>query len=1214
MPKKISSHRMTSAGPAIPSIHGPDPSALLAAFRVLSPNDFYTMAPKESVIRGYDYYRQQRLHHYVWSPDGSTLMASVQGQRSRPYAVTFSIDNGFLTATCDCPAWDSDRLCKHVLCACFTTKNLLSPDAFGVPWAKERSRDARRIELLGSEPPQDHSRDAVSVKTGFEIVIDARHREPSLFLRRDGTKVGWSFGWAPAGAVPSELAPLLNASTFTPGYGEDPLLRYLRQDKQAYPLILETRRESLSLRWEPSVKCVCKTALDLMGNQVTARAMCLADGVELERFVRFRSFVVDMEGGRLLRLRDEQGWNVWLAFQRGMDIQHPFLMTERFIGGTVRTILLPDESGVSVWQSQSESLTVTRPLREFQTVQIHIISKDLDVVARDLILTVNGRTQAFPRRTSEPEAEKPVHRLVLVPPSAAGAMPTASYTLRAECRCGDLSMAPTASVFGLFPYVEQASVMSAPFRSRKRKTVLYETFFNLLSVTDPKERDQRIKAALYEGDFRARSVMVEAQTILRNAWAAVTRQDVRLGIQGERWEVRPVDKPREALLYRISSDVLGPEVFRGMQRCDEMMVDATVLFQRLPELLAKLTAAGIPLLYQDTPVQSSHWDCGVEVARGAEEAKGIDWFEIRPEIRCGGVVLDEAEWRIALAQGGVVKTERGLRVLDHSTLERLRAIAGLAGQASSQPTSAREAAQIVRIPRLQILDWLDLRHQGITVSMPAEEEAVLARLAGFTRITTPPLPRSLQATLRPYQQDGYAWLAFLHGHRFGACLADDMGLGKTIQVICLLSAIQEGVVRSAAPVRGPHLVVVPTSLLFNWEQELARFAPALKVRVYSGGSGGERTLDAEDGEVVLITYGLVRRHIEALERTAFHVLVFDEAQAVKNIHADTTGAVRRLKGHFTVTMTGTPLENHLGEYFSVIDLSLPGLLGDYDEFKAELKRVQDGAMDRLLRRTRPFILRRTKAQILHDLPPKIESEVFLDLTDRQKALYRQTVAHIRSTIDEAYRTKTSAQAQIIALTAILKLRQICLSPRLLTKHEEEPSPKLSFLMEKLPVLLDEGHSALVFSQFTGFLDLVQEACDRHAVPYHRLDGSTAATARKVCVKAFQSGEQPGVFLLSLKAGGQGLNLTKATYVFHLDPWWNPAVENQASDRAHRIGQQRTVTIVRLLMRHSIEEKMIALKQRKLELYEAVMRGTMRGAGQGLLTRADFDFLLTPGSG
>lgn len=1211
MPKKILSRRMTAVAPEAPSGVSPEPSALLAAFRAFAPNDFYTMAPKESVIRGYDYYRQQRLQHYVWSPDGATLTASVQGQRPRPYAVSFSVDSGFLTATCDCPIWDPESLCKHVLCACFTTKNLLSPDAFGLPLTKEPSREALRIELLGRAQPQDVPREAVSVKTGFEIVIDARHHEPSLFLRRDGTKVGWSFGWVPTGAVPSELAPLLNASTFVPGYGEDPLLKYLRQDKQAYPLILETRHATMTLRWEPSVSCVCKTGLDVTREQVTARAVCLADGLELERFVRFRSFVVDLKSGRLLRLRDEQGWNMWFALQRGMDTHHPFLTPERTMSGDVRAVLLPDQSGASVWQSRSETLAATCSLRDFQTVQIDIIQEHLDLVERDLILTVNGRAQALPRRTSEPKAEQPVHRLVLIPPSPSDGMSAASYTLRAECRWGDLSMAPSASVFGLFAYLEQASTLSTPFRARKRKTVLYETFFKLLSVTDPKERDQRLKVALYEGDFRARSVLTEAQRILRNTWHAFARQDLRLAVQAERWNLWPVDKAREALLYRIPCEILGPEIFRGMQRCDEMTVDATVLFKRLPELLEKLTTAGIQVLYRDKPIQRSHWDCGVEVAGedgdGIEsDPKGIDWFEIRPEIRCYGVVLNEAEWRTALEQGGVINTETGLRVLDDSTLERLRAIVGLAHQA----TSAREAAQIVRIPRLQILDWLHLRNQGITVSLPADEEAVLARLAGFKRITTPPLPHSLQATLRPYQQDGYGWLAFLHGHRFGACLADDMGLGKTLQVICLLAAIKEHLIPQLANARGPHLVVAPTSLLFNWEQELARFAPALKVRVYRG----ERTLGAGDGEVVLTTYGLVRRHIEALERTAFHVLVFDEAQAVKNIHADTTGAVRRLKGQFTVTMTGTPLENHLGEYFSVIDLSLPGLLGDYEEFKTELKRMQGDAMDRLLRRTRPFILRRTKAQVLHDLPPKIESEVFLDLTDRQKALYRQTVAQIRSTIDEAYQTRTSAQAQIIALTAILKLRQICLSPRLLTKREEDPSPKLTFLMEKLPVLLDEGHSALIFSQFTGFLDLVQEACDRHAIPYYRLDGSTALTARKARVKAFQSGERPGVFLLSLKAGGQGLNLTKATYVFHLDPWWNPAVENQASDRAHRIGQQRTVSIVRLLMRHSIEEKMSALKQQKLDLYEAVMRGTVRGAGQGVLTRADFDFLLSPGSG
>jgi len=259
-------------------------------------------------------------------------------------------------------------------------------------------------------------------------------------------------------------------------------------------------------------------------------------------------------------------------------------------------------------------------------------------------------------------------------------------------------------------------------------------------------------------------------------------------------------------------------------------------------------------------------------------------------------------------------------------------------------------------------------------------------------------------------------------------------------------------------------------------------------------------------------------------------------------------------------------------------------------------------------------LRRTKAEILHDLPPKIESEVFLDLTDRQKALYQQTVVQVRATIDKAYASKTSGKAQFIALTAILKLRQVCLSPRLLTHRADEPSPKLTFLVERLQVLLDEGHSALVFSQFTSFLDLVQESCARHALPHHRLDGSTAATARKDRVAAFQGGAQPSVFLLSLKAGGQGLNLTKATYVFHLDPWWNPAVENQASDRAHRIGQQRTVSIVRILMRHSIEEKMMALKQRKLDLYDAVMGGVVRGAGQGVLTKADFDFLLSSSTG
>jgi superfamily II DNA or RNA helicase len=1185
-------------------------SVLLNALRALSPNDVYTMAPKESVVRGYDYYKQQRLRQYEWGPDHASLTASVQGQASLPYAVVFSFDEGFLAASCNCPAWEPHRLCKHILCACFTTKNLLSPDTFRISWFAGPHRGRLEAELLGSERRQP-SGEAVGSKAGVEIVIDARHNRPSLSLRRDGMKVNSSSGLNPAQRLPAELIPLLHAATFTPGYGEDPLLRYLRHNKGVYPLILETGQETVPLRWDPSAGCLCKTALDATEDRITIRAVCLAGGIELKRFVHFQSFVADLDSGRLMHLEDKQGWTPWLSIHRCLAAGNYRLLDDEIVDHGVRHVLLPDPSVVRHREIRSDKMTMSLSLREFQTAQIDIILHQVYNIERDIILTVDGRPQSRFGRNFASEDERPVHRLVLIPPPSPD--PTSKttssvpYRLRAEYRSRDRATAPSASVFGVFPYLEQSGTLSAPLRARKRKTILYETFFSLLSAVAPKELDRRIKNALHSNEFRSRSVMSEAQWILRNALAAFGRQDVRLGFHAGRWELRPVDKAREALLYRIPGEVFGPVIFRGMQRCDEMAVDPAVLFQRLPELLEKLTAAGIQLLYRDKPVQISRWDCTLDVERGASDGTGIDWFEIRPEIRCDGVALDEAEWRSALRQGGLVKTESGLRVLDHSTLERLRAIIDI----TSQSEAGHESAGIVLVPRLQILDWLALREQGITVSLPVEDEAVLARLLEFKRITAPPLPRGVNATLRPYQRDGYGWLAFLYEHRFGACLADDMGLGKTLQAICLLAAIKEGLIRPPVEVKGPHLVVAPTSLLFNWEQELARFAPGLRLRVFRG---GEQTFDVEDGEVILTTYGLVRRHIDALERTAFHVVVFDEAQAVKNIYADTTGAVRRLKRHFSIGLTGTPIENHLGEYFSVIDLCLPGLLGEYDRFKTEMKRLQNGALDRLLRRTRPFILRRTKTQILHDLPPKIESEMFLDLTDRQKALYGQTVDQVRSTIDEAYRTRTPGQAQFIALTAILKLRQICLSPRLLTKRDEESSPKLSFLMEKLPVLLDEGHSALVFSQFTTFLDLVQDACDRHAIPYHRLDGSTASTARKVRVRKFQTADKPSVFLLSLKAGGQGLNLTRATYVFHLDPWWNPAVENQASARAHRIGQHRTVSIVRLLMRHSIEEKMIALKQRKLDLYEAVMRGTVRGAGQGVLTRADFDFLLSPGSG
>jgi non-specific serine/threonine protein kinase len=360
--------------------------------------------------------------------------------------------------------------------------------------------------------------------------------------------------------------------------------------------------------------------------------------------------------------------------------------------------------------------------------------------------------------------------------------------------------------------------------------------------------------------------------------------------------------------------------------------------------------------------------------------------------------------------------------------------------------------------------------------------------------------------------------------------------------------------------------------------------------------------------VVLTSYGLVRRDIGKLKDIRFHVVIFDEAQTIKNIFAGTTGAVRQLKGLSKIALTGTPVENHIGEYFSIMDLILPGLLGDYREFQGQARRDMSSFISEVTERTRPFILRRTKERILTELPPKVERDVYLDLTERQKRFYNRTVEEVRSTIDHAYQNKAASQARIIALTAIMKLRQICLTPQLLVPAQIEVTPKMEFLRDKLEELCAESHSSLVFSQFTSFLDIVEEELRTRQFRIFRLDGATPVAKRKEIVEGFQRCETPAVFLLSLKAGGQGLNLTRATYVFHLDPWWNPAVENQASDRSHRIGQKNKVIVTRLLMRHTVEEKMMALKQRKLSLYRALMDAPEKSAGKSI-TRDDFNFLL-----
>ena len=376
--------------------------------------------------------------------------------------------------------------------------------------------------------------------------------------------------------------------------------------------------------------------------------------------------------------------------------------------------------------------------------------------------------------------------------------------------------------------------------------------------------------------------------------------------------------------------------------------------------------------------------------------------------------------------------------------------------------------------------------------------------------------------------------------------------------------------------------------------------------LYTG--SGRSTAEFANHDIIITSYGIVQRDCALLAEQRFDVLIFDETQVVKNLHAATTNAVRMLKGSFALALTGTPVENHLGEYFAIMDLCLPGLLGSREEFSRTLSREGAVGTARLIGRTRPFVLRRTKQLIASELPPKIEMDIPLELTTKQRVFYQRTIEEVRGQIKEAYESHAPTQARIIALTAILRLRQICLAPALALPGAGDASPKIDFLAEQLTELRDEGHSALVFSQFTSYLDLIETGLKKQGFTCLRLDGSTPVPHRKKLVQAFQESTEPTVFLISLKAGGKGLNLTRATYVYHMDPWWNPAVENQASDRAHRIGQTEQVTITRLIMRHTIEEKMMALKAQKLQLYRAILEEGTDGGGAGL-TREDFEFLL-----
>ena len=467
-------------------------------------------------------------------------------------------------------------------------------------------------------------------------------------------------------------------------------------------------------------------------------------------------------------------------------------------------------------------------------------------------------------------------------------------------------------------------------------------------------------------------------------------------------------------------------------------------------------------------------------------------------------------------------------------------------------------------------------------SLPVHADEQVRAMVGSMNDDGEPCPEPLGSLLRPYQMRGFMWMQALHRLHMGGVLADDMGLGKTLQVIALLLWACR---RGDEP--RPSIVVAPTSLVYNWAAEIARFAPSLRVVVGEGTQAQRAQLIARlgaqgcDVDVYITSYPLIRRDVGTLSQIPFRFAILDEAQYIKNAMSVGAGAVKQLRAQTRFALTGTPMENHPGELWSIFDFVLPGYLLSFAQFMHRFGTGEE--MDVLRRRIRPFLLRRLKEDVLRELPEKVEIQMMADMTEEQRRVYQASLARLRPQVEGML----GGRGRIEMLAAITELRQICGHPSLVLRDYAASSGKLDLLLDVLPGALEAGHRALIFSQFTRMLRILQRRLEAAGISCLYLDGDTPPRRRIELVQEFNGG-QGQVFLISLKAGGSGLNLVGADTVIHFDPWWNPAAEDQATDRAHRIGQKNKVTVIRLITRGSIEEQVVRLGERKRELFEQMI--------------------------
>ena len=576
-------------------------------------------------------------------------------------------------------------------------------------------------------------------------------------------------------------------------------------------------------------------------------------------------------------------------------------------------------------------------------------------------------------------------------------------------------------------------------------------------------------------------------------------------------------------------------------------------------------------------------------------SSGMDWFDIKMNVNYDGntAVFKDIYHSIQKGERFVKLSDGTLGVIPDEWMNKFKRAFSLTNANSSEWKFSHS--------HISLIDQLFL--ESDIHSTDNEFSLYKKKFDGFTTITPSDLPAAFTGELRPYQKSGYDWLQFLKEFKFNGCLADDMGLGKTVQTLALLQH------EYGNGAKHPSIIVVPTSIIFNWLNEAKRFTPSLLMLCQTGMKRFRSAEELNKYNVIVTSYGTLRRDIQLLKDMHFHYVILDESQNIKNSISQNAKAVKLLTSEHRLTLTGTPVENNLLELWSQFDFLNPGLLGSrnsfHDNFVRPIERNKDADAVEMLKKTiYPFILRRTKEVVAKELPPKMESVKYCEMERAQRAMYNHWRDYYRAAIFNSIASYGLQNSKLKVLEGLMKLRQICSHPQLIDNAYSGTSGKYEVWKEMVEELLAENHKALIFSQFVKMLRVLSEHCDTLEVDYEYLDGSTRD--REERVKRFQDNEDVRLFLISLKAGGVGLNLTAADYVIHYDPWWNPAVEMQATDRTHRIGQTKNIFSYKLITKDTIEEKILLLQEKKKELVQSII--TAETGIMKQITKEDIEML------